>query len=135
MIVVPSYGLSQGSHSRVMGPQSRLRVLGPTFLACRFSIALNKPILVFFADTFYNYLFNLCFINYISWKGITIQKPFFFARKHLTLTCRSSFATNLKMKVERKVIILQCSIEKLLKLLKELWLNWPVKTTTARVLF
>ena len=31
-----------------------------------FSIAVNKLILVFFADTFYIYLFNLCFKNYVN---------------------------------------------------------------------
>ena len=31
-----------------------------------FSIAVNKLILVFFADTFYIYLFNLCFINHVN---------------------------------------------------------------------
>ena len=34
-------------------------------------------------------------------------KTFVSARKHLTLTCGSLFATNLKIEVERKVIVLQ----------------------------
>ena len=36
------------------------------------SIALNKLMLVFFAGTFYKYLFNLCFINNVNRKEITL---------------------------------------------------------------
>ena len=63
-------------------------------------------------------------------KGNYNIKAFVSARKYLTLTCGSSFAANLKIEVERKVII-----EKLLKMLKKLWLNLPVKTTSERVNF
>ena len=58
--------------------------------------------LVFFAGTFYKYLFNLCFINNVNRKGITLKKTFVSARKHLTLTSGSSFVTNLENEVEGK---------------------------------
>ena len=35
-------------------------------------MALNKLILVFFADTFSKNLFNLCFTNYVNRKEITV---------------------------------------------------------------
>ena len=44
----------------------------PNKFISSFSIALNKMISVFFADTFYKYLDNLCFVNYVNRKDISI---------------------------------------------------------------
>ena len=81
--------------------------------------------------TFVCIFFNFSFCTTLLWKK---------KRKHLILKCGSLFVTNLKIEVERKVIVLRsshvrCSIEKLLKIPKTLLLNLPVETTSEWVHF
>ena len=69
----PPQGSTQGLRVPGPTPGSWVHFTGmPNKFISSFSIALNKMISVFFADTFYKYLDNLCFVNYVNRKDISI---------------------------------------------------------------